>query len=928
MGNAKGTAADPAASAILSGCTSYPPPLPSSRSDGRFRWAARRFNRPVPLPEMKRGSGASVGTLDASKQKHGRICPNATQPTNGIMKSYIRGFVALLAFAVAPGALTAQQGAPGGRPGGMQGPPTMISGRVQDAETGGGLASASVGLWSATDSALVTGALTDEEGRFAIPGVTPGAYYARVTYIGYEVKVIPGINLTPAAPRADLGVIALATSAVELEGITVESERSAVQLAVDRTIYNAREMPAAAGGTATDVLRNVPAVEVDLDGNVSLRGNSNVAIQINGRPAPMRGQALTNFLQQLPAGMVERVEVVPNPSAAHDPEGMGGIINIVLDQNTDLGMSAGFNAGYGTGGRWNASGNAGYQAGALTLTGSYGFMQQQRDQDGYMFRTNLISEFTDTVSFFDQQIAGEQSMGGHNGSLTGEWKFTEQNFLTAALNFNAFSFENNTDNLYEELACPDESAAVCDDSQRTVRSDWNVRNEAEFANTNIGTSVGFRRTIEPQRNEVIADLRFNFTRDETPNMLFQLPGENSSLSNRLEDIDQVSDQNEYIAQLDVIRPLTETIKLETGYKGTLRGLDNEYVSEIFNGSPLPGAPDTVTQNDFVYDEMVNALYAVVTKDFGRFDLQGGVRAEQTNTEFDLLDGSETTGNDYFSLFPSASVLYELSEGGMQSLRASYARRINRPQARQVNPFRFVQDQFSEFRGNPELGPEYTDAFELTYNKVLSWGSLQLTPFYRRQTDIIRQFVDTSDPDGVRRATFVNAESQDQYGADATTSLRYGPFNGFVSLSGYQQNTDASNIQAGLGSDGFTWNARVSLSYKLTESTDLQYFHFYRGAQNLEQGRVSSFEFSNFAIRQKLWFPNATLTARVMDPFDRMGFNFHTEDERQIVDSARTFQMRALFLQFSYTWGQEPRIRQRAQDAGQQGQQPDSGVGIQ
>ena len=842
------------------------------------------------------------------------------------MKSYTRFTLAFLALALMPGLLSAQQGGPpGARPGGPgQGPPTMIMGQVQD-EAGTTLTSASVGVYNAADSLIVTGALTDEAGRFMVPGVMPGTYYARVSYIGYETQVIDSITVSPASPRADVGVVRLAVSPVQLEGMTIESQRSAVQLAVDRTIYNAREMPAAAGGTAQDVLRNVPAVEVDIDGNVALRGNQNVAIQINGRPAPMRGQALNNFLAQLPAAMVERVEVVPNPSAAHDPEGMGGIINIVLDQDTDLGLSAGINAGVGTGGRFNGSGNVGYQAGRLSLTGSYGFMSDSREQEGFMFRTNLVSEFTDTVSFFDQDIGGDQSMGGHNGSLTAEWKFTEQDFLTGSVNVNAFGFENNSTNAYRELVCPDESTTVCADADRELASEWDVRNEAEFANTNIGTNVGFRHTVEPQRNEIIGELRYNFSSDETPNMLFQEPGAGSSLGNRLEDIDQVADQNEYVAQLDVIRPLTETLKLETGYKGTMRGLDNEYVASVFNGDPLPAAPDTVTENDFVYDEMVNAVYAVLTQDFGRIDLQGGLRAEQTTTEFDLLDGSATTQNDYFSLFPSASALYELSEGGMQSLRASYARRIRRPQARQVNPFRFVQDQFSEFRGNPELGPEYTDAFELTYNKMMPWGSLQLTPFYRRQTDIIRQFVDTDDPDGVRRATFVNAESQDQYGADATTSLRTGPFNGFLSLSGYQQSTDASNVQAGLSSEGFTWNARLSLGYKLSEYTDLQYFHFYRGPQQLEQGRVSGFEFSNFAVRQKLWFENGTLTLRVMDPFDRMGFSFHTADERQIVDSERSFGARAMFLQFSYTWGQEPRIRQRPQDQ-QQGGQPDQGVG--
>ena len=858
---------------------------------------------------------ASVWARRASKQERAEAPdPQANERT---MKSYIRGTFALLSLSLAPAWLSAQQP-------GMQGPPTAITGVVQDAQNGTGLATASVEIYSQRDSGLVSGALTDETGRFLIPGVMPGQYYARVTYIGYEVKTVGDIQVSPAAPRADLGVIALATSALELEGITVEGERSAVQLAVDRTIYNTQEMPATAGGNATDVLRNVPAVEVDIDGNVSLRGNSNVAIQINGRPAPMRGQALTNFLQQLPASMVQRVEVVPNPSAAHDPEGMGGIINIVLEQNADLGLSYGVNAGVGTGGRWNGSGNVGYQAGPLTLTGSYGYMADEREQDGFMYRTNLLSAFTDTVSFFDQDIGGRQNMGGHNGSLTAEYKLGERDFLTGSANFNAFGFDNNTLNRYQELACPDEQSAVCADEDRQFRSAWNVDSEAEFANTNLGGAVGFRHTVEPQRDELVTELRYNFSRDETPNSLRQLPGEGSTRSDSLVVIDQTADQNELVGTVDWIQPLGTTVKLETGYRGTLRGLDNEQLSRTWVEDV---AQDGLTErNNFVYDEMVHAVYGVGTRDFGRFDLQGGLRLEHTSTEFELADSADTFTNDYFSLIPSAALLFELAEEGMESLRASYSRRIRRPHARQVNPLPIAQDQFSEFAGNPELGPEYTDAFELTWNKILSWGSIQLTPFYRHQSDIIRQYIDTDDEDGIRRATFVNAESADQYGADATTSVRFGPFNGFVSLSGYQQSTDASNIQAGLGSDGFTWNARVSLGYKLTESTELQYFHFYRGPMNLEQGRMSGFEFSNFAVRQKL-FENATLTLRVMDPFDRMGFQFHTEDERQIVESERSFGARALFLQFSYSWGQQPRIRQRPQDT-QQGQQPDQGVGIQ
>ena len=347
----------------------------------------------------------------------------------------------------------------------------------------------------------------------------------------------------------------------------------------------------------------------------------------------------------------------------------------------------------------------------------------------------------------------------------------------------------------------------------------------------VDAVFGYRHTVEPQRNEILGELRFNFSRDDTPNTVERTPGASDTRPHRLQDIDAHQDQNEYIATLDVIRPLTPTLKLETGYKGTMRRLDSEYEANLLLGTPLAPEPDSTTVNDFLYDEAVHAVYGVLSKDFGRFDAQAGLRAERTDTDFELAGDADTYENGYTSLFPSASLLYDLSGDGMQSLRASYSRRIRRPNARFLNPFPFVEDEFSEFRGNPELGPEYTDALELTWQRVAQWGTLQLTPFYRRQTDIIRRYVDTSGE--VRRTTFINADNSDQYGVDATSSLRSGPFNGFLSLSAYQQTTDASNVEAGLGSETFTWNARLSLGYKLTESTSLQYFHFYRGAQELE-----------------------------------------------------------------------------------------------
>ena len=248
---------------------------------------------------------------------------------------------------------------PTGAPGAMQQQGGTVRGSVADAQSGRPLGSAQVAVWSAADSSLVTGAVARPDGSFRIEGLRPGRYYLKVSSLGYGTATTATVAITPQEREADVGAVRLAQGAVQLEALTVTAEASPAAFAPDRNTYSTRDMPSTTGGNATDVLRNVPAVDVDQDGRVSLRGNENVAVQINGRPTPMRGDQLGNFLQQLPASTIDRVEVIPNPSARYEPEGMAGIVNIVLKQNADLGLSGGFIAGAGTGGRLNGSGNLG-----------------------------------------------------------------------------------------------------------------------------------------------------------------------------------------------------------------------------------------------------------------------------------------------------------------------------------------------------------------------------------------------------------------------------------------------------------------------------------------------------------------------------------------------------------------------------------------
>lgn len=268
--------------------------------------------------------------------------------------------------------------------------PGRVGGIVTDS-AGTPLASAAITLRSALDSALVTGALTEKDRRFRIEGLPAGDYLLHVSLIGYRARSSETLKLSAERPAVDLGSIALKPMAVELEGLQANAERSAVVIEADRTTYNTKAMPVASSGTAIDVLRAVPEIEVDVNDNVKLRGNQAVAIHLNGRPAPLRGEQLANFLRQLPGNRIQRVEVMPNPSAKHDPEGMGGIVNIVLADDLDLGLSGSMSVNASTRNRQYVNGRLNYQKGRLTFFTGLGVNTYRNEGRTYDLRQNLIA---------------------------------------------------------------------------------------------------------------------------------------------------------------------------------------------------------------------------------------------------------------------------------------------------------------------------------------------------------------------------------------------------------------------------------------------------------------------------------------------------------------------------------------------------------
>lgn len=805
--------------------------------------------------------------------------------------------VALLLAGGAASAKAQNPGPPGGPPQ-FAAAPGEVLGTVVAADSTTPVARASIAVRSKGDSSLVAGAIAGADGSFRIQGLRPGAYYMRVTSIGYGPK-IQEFAIAPTAPRAALGNIALTRIAVTLQGVEVVGDRPVISIEPDRNAYRAKDV-APAAANASDVLEAVPSVQVDADGKVSLRGNENVAVQINGRPAPMRGPQLGAFLKGLPANIVEKIEVIPNPSAKYDPEGMAGIINIVLKSNVDLGVSGGVTASGANSDRYNTSGNIGYQSGPVTLFSSYGYNSDTRGLTGINDRERM-SALGAPVSFTEQDILGETGNGGHNVTTTVDYKLTKQDVLTNSLVFNRRRNNESSVSTYSELNA---SHAVLDEYDR-------------LKNTNakslmVDYTLAFKRTIDPKKkHELSTELRFNRVDDEDLTSLWRQPLQSTGSSvarSDAENDDTDALTQQLNAQLDYTRPLADRRKLETGYKGTARWLDRDYAvlkDTLGNGNWVRSS----LSNAFEFDEQVQAAYGVLSQGVGKWDLQAGLRAEYARRTFALANPSQEYPYNYTSLFPSGVALYKLSDA--TQLKASYSRRIRRPGTQELNPFPSFFDVQNVFIGNPRLSPEYTNAFEFGYNTSGKLGTLQVSPFYRHTTNVIRVSINTNDTIDTRPVTsvsFQNLATSDSWGTDVNTSFKPAKWlSGFAGFNVFKIVTDGGSESA-LTSDAVTWAGRINLTAQPSKTLTLQGAYFYRAPQKFEQGSFSAFRTANFVVRQKFMNDKATVSLRFVDPFNTTGFKVRVSNDDLIQITQRKFGVRGTFLTFQYNFGQAPKIR--------------------
>jgi outer membrane receptor protein involved in Fe transport len=765
-----------------------------------------------------------------------------------------------------------------------------VRGTVVAGDTGDPLPGANVAVRRSADSSLVRGTTTDTTGRFVLRDVPVGTHRVVASFVGFAPQ---SRRVDVTAGTTTLRPFRLSEATEQMDGVSVVAERALMTTEGSTTIYNFKKAQVnLAGKSAADVLRDLPSVRVDRDGAVSLRGSENVKVHVNGKPVALSGQALVQYMRSLSAQNVARVEVNTNPSARYDPEGTAGIINIVLNRTRRAGWSGGLSASGGTNENASASGNLGYQNGPWTLHGSYSYNRSAMDVVQTLLRRGLES----STVLLDQTSDLDALRQGHSFTAQVDYQLTPQTrlSLTSMGNVQGMGFDRTASIT---------GIGLNDPARRIVDTDND--------NLNLDERLSVTHQFGSKQHTLSADLRYQWGDQR------QQFEEEEALPRAVRERG-IDDQLEDDASLkvDYTRPLGAWT-LEAGYKGSYRQLDRDYDVLRWTGDRFASAPERSSAFDF--SETIHAGYSTLQRPLGPISAEVGLRMEHAATTIDPSD-QDATDNQYVALYPSASLTYSMSKARRFTL--SYAKRVNRPSARQLSFAGFLDDPYMRFEGNPTLDPEQVHTVELTAMQHAGPATITLSPYVRRTVDAIHWNTRVVS-DSLTVRAFENYQSSTSFGVELATSLQFGKaVQASVSGNAFRMDTNGQNLESDLTRDTFLVMGRANVRWTVRPGLRLQLSQFYRSPIDAGLGHMDAFYRTEASLEQSFLDDRATLGLRVSDPFDTSDMGFEQTSASFREQMTNNWQGRSVSLSLSYRFG-NPDNKPRPQKPQQQG----GGMGI-
>jgi outer membrane receptor protein involved in Fe transport len=777
-----------------------------------------------------------------------------------------------------------------------------ITGSVLDKIDNSPIEGASVTVTKEKDGSRAAGTQTDIKGAFSIE-VPYGRYKLEVNLVGYSIVSVTGIVVSPKNPETALDVIKLKQGSTTTEEIEVTGERSYMQLEPDKKVFNVGQDLTNLGGSATDVLKNIPSVQVDLDGNVSLRGSGDVKIYIDGRPSGINADNMAQMLEQIPASSIESVELITNPTAKYEAEGSSGIINIVLKRNVDFGYNGNVSMNVGTKDKYNGSFNLNLKNKKFNISTNYSYRLFNMFGSGTLYRENEISS---SSSILDQTSSFTRRMNGHFGKAEIDYLLDDKNVLTFSTRFRK-----------SERLGGENSTSTNMDNFLNLTSIYTSKSDEKDNGFDIDLSLGYSGKFKNPKNTLTAEISFSRDKDDEVNNLVQQSFDsNYTLTSNpfLQNTYENGSRDLYNAQLDYIQPIGKDSKFETGLKALYRKNTSDFNSDTFSYSQNTWIPDINLNNDFTYKEQIYALYGIYTGKFSNFGYQLGARVEQTFTKGELIaTNGETFDRKYIDVFPNINLSQKFGESS--EIQLSYSRRIRRPRGHSLNPFTDYSDPYNLHSGNPDLKPEYIDSYELSFAQYLPGTVVTPSIFYRKTNNMISRTIQLIDSN-TTLSTFSNDASGNAYGVElvvTSSPFKWLNFNGNVSY--FKNEVKGTGSLENYNNSNSTWTGRVMTNVILPAGFGLQAAFNYQGAMVMPQGTLDPLYSFDAAMKKDLFDKKLTINFRVSDIFKTQKFNANVNGTGFTQSFIRQRDSRTAFITLTYKFGtpEKKNMRERKKE---------------
>lgn len=725
---------------------------------------------------------------------------------------------------------------------------STILGVIADKTSNNPIEFASVELLKISDSSVVKGTVTDAKGKFNFDQVKNGNYLLRYSFIGYEKTFVP---VSADRARVNMGTLPITLITTPVNNVTVTATRALLNTSIDRKSYDVTKDIMAQSGTASDVLKNIPSVEVDLDGNVSLRGSGDVMILINGRTSPLLGKLnKAEVLQQFPANTIERIEVITNPSARFKPDGTSGIINIVLKKSVKGGWNGSVTANVGDRGRYNGSATLNYKPGKLNIFGNYGIRQDSR------LRTNSIDrEYFDattqlTSGYYTQSANSSTKPLTHLATLGATYNPNKVNSFGLSGNF------SNRDQLKNDL-----NTEIFYDKNHAYKSYFDrLRYDPEFEKEKDATAF-WEHNFPGEDHTLRVELNISSSKEGEDNHYqnqYHFPGTNSTFDNTR--IGQGDNQQQIT--IDYSHTISESSKLEAGYSGAFNQQDFDFYGEYYDIATAKFIMDKIKTNRFLFNQTIHGLYGTYQKNYEKFGYSVGLRLEESIIRGNQVTKDTLIKNDYLKVYPTIHLAYELTD--KSQLQLNYSRRVHRPEGDDINPFPEYQDPYNVRAGNAKLLPEIIHSVEFGYKWQNKSFSFVPSLYYRYKQNGFTQ-VTVPLNDSVLLTTQQNLSNDQSAGLELIFSAKAGKFfSSNLSTNLFYNQINATNLGYFDRKTIISFSTNFNSTFTITPTTMMQLSANYRSARLTPQGKNYPSFVLNSGVRQDLFKKKVSILLAVSD----------------------------------------------------------------